>query len=72
MRRVSLLCLVALLDMFICLSVSVAADTVVVGTYRQLLIDDFAIAEMPGLQRILQQPKKHKDVSAQIDRGVRR
>ena len=61
MRRVSLLCLVALLDMFICLSVSVAADTVVVGTYRQLLIDDFAIAEMPGLQRTLQQPKKHKD-----------
>ena len=61
MRRVSLLCVAALLATVIHLGSSVAGDTIPVGKNRQLLIDDYAIAEMEGLKRTLQQPKKHND-----------
>ena len=61
MSRVSSLCRWTLLGVCICPTVSVAAEPIHVGTFRQLFIDEYAIAEMEGLQRTVQQPKKHKD-----------
>jgi predicted GH43/DUF377 family glycosyl hydrolase len=49
------------LGVSICPIVSVAAEPIDVGTFRQLFIDEYAIAEMEGLQRTVQRPKKHED-----------
>ena len=59
MRQVSLLCVAVLLATVIRLGRLLTADTIPVGNNRQLLIDDYVIAEIQGLKRTVRQPKKH-------------